>query len=219
MPHLFRILLRNKCGKPPRRCSRAKPQPAFMMCSTDDHDSTTQHRRIRFRLWRPDRPQGTDCARARSGLPLFRRHRALPYGSKSAETVARYAIGAAQFLEQHGAQMLVIACNTATALALDQITQASGVPVVGVVDPERRAPPPPARRAKWWSSAPRPLSAVTPMRRPGGPRSRGQRKSLPAAGAAGGRRMDATLRTEQAVAEQVARIYLDEAFGGRLRVR
>ena len=59
----------------------------------------------------------------------------LPYGSKSAETVARYAIGAAQYLEQHGAQMLVIACNTATALALDQITQASSVPVVGVVEP------------------------------------------------------------------------------------
>src|SRR6266851_5654001 len=59
----------------------------------------------------------------------------LPYGSKSAETVARYAIGAAHFLESHGAQMLVIACNTATALALDQITLASGVPVVGVVEP------------------------------------------------------------------------------------
>src|SRR5678816_1639446 len=57
----------------------------------------------------------------------------LPYGSKSADTVARYAIGAAQYLEQHGAQMLVIACNTATALALDQITQASSVPVVGVI--------------------------------------------------------------------------------------
>ena len=59
----------------------------------------------------------------------------LPYGSKSAETVAKYAIGAAHYLEQHGAEMLVIACNTATALALDQITQASGVPVVGVVEP------------------------------------------------------------------------------------
>ena len=59
----------------------------------------------------------------------------LPYGSKSAETVARYAIGAAHYLEGHGAQMLVIACNTATALALEKITQASGVAVVGVVDP------------------------------------------------------------------------------------
>ena len=42
----------------------------------------------------------------------------LPYGSKSPETVARYAIGASHYLEKHGAQMLVIACNTATALAL-----------------------------------------------------------------------------------------------------
>ena len=43
----------------------------------------------------------------------------LPYGSKSVETVARYAVEAANFLEQRGAQLLVIACNTATALALD----------------------------------------------------------------------------------------------------
>jgi glutamate racemase len=59
----------------------------------------------------------------------------LPYGSKSADTVARYAVGAAHYLEQRGAQLLVIACNTATALALDQITKASRVPVVGVVEP------------------------------------------------------------------------------------
>ena len=59
----------------------------------------------------------------------------LPYGSKSAETVARYAVEAAHYLEAQGAQMLVIACNTATALALDRITAASRVPVVGVVEP------------------------------------------------------------------------------------
>ncbi len=59
----------------------------------------------------------------------------LPYGSKSAETVARYAVGAAHYLEQQGAQTLVIACNTATALALDKITQAARVPVVGVIEP------------------------------------------------------------------------------------
>jgi glutamate racemase len=59
----------------------------------------------------------------------------LPYGSKSAETVARYALGACHFLEQHGAQLLVIACNTATALALDQISSVSRVPVIGVVQP------------------------------------------------------------------------------------
>lgn len=59
----------------------------------------------------------------------------LPYGSKSVETVSKYAIEAASYLEQHGAQLLVIACNTATALALDQITKAVGVPVIGVVEP------------------------------------------------------------------------------------
>ena len=63
----------------------------------------------------------------------------LPYGSKSVETVARYAAEAAQFLESQGAQMLVIACNTATALALDQIIAAARVPVVGVVEPGAEA--------------------------------------------------------------------------------
>src|SRR3984957_3821008 len=59
----------------------------------------------------------------------------LPYGSKSVETVARYAVEAAHFLEDNGAALLVIACNTATALALDRITAAAHVPVVGVVEP------------------------------------------------------------------------------------
>lgn len=59
----------------------------------------------------------------------------LPYGSKSVETVAKYASEAALFLEQHGAELLVIACNTATALALPQIREAVSVEVVGVVEP------------------------------------------------------------------------------------
>ena len=59
----------------------------------------------------------------------------LPYGSKSAQAVARYACDAAQFLEQQGAQKLVIACNTATALALPQIQEAASVEVIGVVEP------------------------------------------------------------------------------------
>ena len=63
----------------------------------------------------------------------------LPYGSKSVETVARYAVEAAHFLEGHGAQVLVIACNTATALALDRIIAAAHVPVVGVVEPGAQA--------------------------------------------------------------------------------
>lgn len=63
----------------------------------------------------------------------------LPYGSKSVETVARYACEAARFLEQQGAELLVIACNTATALALDQIRAAASVKVVGVIEPGSQA--------------------------------------------------------------------------------
>jgi len=59
----------------------------------------------------------------------------LPYGSKSVETVGKYACEASHFLEQHGAQMLVIACNTATALAIDQIKSHASVPVIGVIEP------------------------------------------------------------------------------------
>ncbi len=59
----------------------------------------------------------------------------LPYGAKSVRTVVRYAISAAHFLEQHGIEMLVVACNTATALAFDDIRSAVSVPVVGVVEP------------------------------------------------------------------------------------
>jgi glutamate racemase len=59
----------------------------------------------------------------------------LPYGAKSVRTVAKYAIASAHFLEDHGIEMLVIACNTATALAFDEIRAAVQVPVVGVVEP------------------------------------------------------------------------------------
>jgi glutamate racemase len=59
----------------------------------------------------------------------------LPYGAKSVRTVAKYAISAAHFLEQHGIEMLVVACNTATALAFDDIRAAVNVPVVGVIEP------------------------------------------------------------------------------------
>ncbi|HKF23500.1 MAG TPA: glutamate racemase [Candidatus Angelobacter sp.] len=59
----------------------------------------------------------------------------LPYGAKSARTVAKYAIASAHFLEDHGIAMLVVACNTATALAFDDIRAAVKVPVVGVVEP------------------------------------------------------------------------------------
>ena len=60
----------------------------------------------------------------------------LPYGSKSRRTIARYAAQSAPFLvREQGAQFLVIACNTASALALDAIQDAVSVPVMGVIEP------------------------------------------------------------------------------------
>ena len=117
----------------------------------------------------------------------------LPYGSKSAETVARYAIGAAQYLEQHGAQMLVIACNTATALALDRITQASSVPVVGVDRAWRCA----RRRGQPDSQSGGHRhrgNGEQPCLRQGvaGSRHRGHGKGLPAVCAVGRRRLGGT---------------------------
>jgi glutamate racemase len=63
----------------------------------------------------------------------------LPYGSKSAATVAHYAVGAVRYLQEQGAELLVIACNTATALALNEIKAAAGVEVIGVVEPGAHA--------------------------------------------------------------------------------
>ena len=60
----------------------------------------------------------------------------LPYGSKSRRTIARYAVESTQFLvDEQDADFLVIACNTASALALDAIHEAVPVPVLGVIEP------------------------------------------------------------------------------------
>ena len=58
----------------------------------------------------------------------------LPYGAKSKATVERYAVSSARFLVEEGAEYLVIACNTASALALDAIRDAVRVPVLGVIE-------------------------------------------------------------------------------------
>ncbi|MGH9600602.1 MAG: glutamate racemase [Terracidiphilus sp.] len=64
----------------------------------------------------------------------------LPYGSKSRRTIVRYAAQSAQFLvREQGAEFLVIACNTASALALDAIQEAVTVPVLGVIEPGAQA--------------------------------------------------------------------------------
>jgi len=63
----------------------------------------------------------------------------LPYGTKSAATVQRYAINSAAHLANHGIKLLVVACNTASSYALDELIARSQVPVIGVVEPGARA--------------------------------------------------------------------------------
>ena len=59
----------------------------------------------------------------------------LPYGTKSAATVQRYALNAAAHLVGNGIKLLLMACNTASSFALEEVTAACPVPVLGVVEP------------------------------------------------------------------------------------
>ena len=132
----------------------------------------------------------------------------LPYGSKSVETVARYAVEAAHFLEEQGAGLLVIACNTATALALNQIRLAAGVPVIGVVEP--------GAESASLASTQRKIVVIGTEATVS---SQAYRKALEARGA-GAREKACPLLVplveegwiEHPVTEQVTRIYLEEAF-------
>jgi glutamate racemase len=132
----------------------------------------------------------------------------LPYGSKSVETVARYAVEAAHYLESHGAQMLVIACNTATALALDRITAAAHVPVLGVIEPGAEAAATASKNQK-----------IVVIGTEATVSSHAYHKALEARGLRAREKACPLLVplveegwVEHAVTEQVARIYLAEAF-------
>lgn len=62
----------------------------------------------------------------------------VPYGTKSLDTVERYAIENSLFLASIGIKLLVVACNTASALALPRIRERIGLDVVGVIGPGAR---------------------------------------------------------------------------------
>ncbi|HEX8287025.1 MAG TPA: glutamate racemase [Pyrinomonadaceae bacterium] len=62
----------------------------------------------------------------------------VPYGTKSLATVERYAIENSRFLASRGVKLLVVACNTASALALPKIRAQIGIDVVGVIGPGAR---------------------------------------------------------------------------------
>jgi glutamate racemase len=63
----------------------------------------------------------------------------VPYGTKSAATVTLYSLRNARVLEARGIDLLVVACNTASAVALPALRAALPVPVLGVVEPGARA--------------------------------------------------------------------------------
>jgi glutamate racemase len=63
----------------------------------------------------------------------------VPYGSKSPATVRRYAREILAWLEDRGVKAVVVACNTATAHALDELRATAKVPVIGVIEPGARA--------------------------------------------------------------------------------
>jgi glutamate racemase len=63
----------------------------------------------------------------------------VPYGPKSPDTVRRYSLEILRWLLEQGVKAVVIACNTSTAHALEDLQSASPVPVIGVIDPGARA--------------------------------------------------------------------------------
>ncbi len=63
----------------------------------------------------------------------------VPYGSKSKDNIIRYSRQIIRFLQTKGVKAIVIACNTASALALDVVRQEVDIPVIGVVIPGARA--------------------------------------------------------------------------------
>ncbi|MEP7236148.1 MAG: glutamate racemase [Ignavibacteriota bacterium] len=63
----------------------------------------------------------------------------VPYGSKSVETIRRYAREDTELLLRHNPKLLVVACNTLSAVALDVVIEvAAGIPVIGMIEPACR---------------------------------------------------------------------------------
>lgn len=63
----------------------------------------------------------------------------VPYGTRSPDTIVRYARACAERLVAHDVKVLVVACNTVSAVALDHLRDELDVPVLGVIEPGARA--------------------------------------------------------------------------------
>src|SRR3954466_1107467 len=66
-------------------------------------------------------------------------HARLPYGPRSRDEVRRFAHEIGTYLERHGVKMVIVACNTATSVALPDLQEQLTVPVVSVIVPEAHA--------------------------------------------------------------------------------
>ncbi len=148
----------------------------------------------------------------------------LPYGSKSRETIARYAVSSANFLHQQGAELLVIACNTATALALQDIEHALPIPVLGVVQPgalaATKSGAPGLASETWEEATPIPAKAhVLVLATAATVQSHAYTQALNALGLQASEKACPLLVplveegwTDHPVTDQVLRIYLTEAL-------
>ena len=63
----------------------------------------------------------------------------VPYGSKSKETITKYSRQIVHFLQEQQVKAIVVACNTASAYALDELEKEIDIPIIGVVKPGARA--------------------------------------------------------------------------------
>jgi glutamate racemase len=63
----------------------------------------------------------------------------VPYGTRSAQTVVRYARGCSELLIERGVKGIVVACNTVSAVAIDILRAEFDLPIIGVIEPGARA--------------------------------------------------------------------------------
>lgn len=76
---------------------------------------------------------------SRENIVYFGDTARVPYGTKSAGVIRRYAMEDARFLLEQGVKMIVVACNTVSAVALDDLQAALPIPVIGMIGPGTRA--------------------------------------------------------------------------------
>jgi len=132
----------------------------------------------------------------------------VPYGPKSPDTVRRYAKEIAAYLVGEGVKAVVVACNTATAHALPMLKETLSVPVVGVIEPGASAAASASKNQK-----------IVVIGTEATVSSHAYRKALEALGLSAREKACPLLVplveegwVEHTVTEQVARIYLAEAF-------